>query len=167
MAGFTGRRRAAHSGLNLALCAEERFSSPNKDMTQRRKEQREAYLSKEGTTNTTNWAAIAGGVFILPTLLILGALDLILLVEGAARAAAVLFCAAAAWAELQASNRRLCVGLWLHRQPGRRVAHWSVRHGFLVWHLLSLGGITGQSHSLMELAADVKVFKQWILAVCC
>lgn len=33
---------------------------------QRRQQQREAYLSKEGTTNTTNWLALAFGLVLVP-----------------------------------------------------------------------------------------------------
>ena len=39
---------------------------------QRRQEQREAYLSKEGTTNQTNWIGLAFGLILLPAFVILG-----------------------------------------------------------------------------------------------
>ena len=53
-------------------CAEEGFKAPDPGKMQRRQEQRDAYLSKQGTTNQTNWAAIAGGVFLGPAVVILG-----------------------------------------------------------------------------------------------
>ena len=58
--------------LSALARAEEKFATPKPEKAQRRQEQRDAYLSKQGTTNTTNWAAIAGGVFLGPAVVILG-----------------------------------------------------------------------------------------------